>query len=78
MTCLHWAAFNGDPILVTMLLDKGAEQLPNGHGITPVDMAGFCDHNIVVKEFCKNLLNRKDKENKVRAEWKQENSIIGD
>ena len=78
MTCLHWAAFNGDPILVTMLLDKGAKQEPNGHGITPVDMAGFCDHSIVVREFCKNLCNRIDIEKKAPAAWKQENSIIGD
>ena len=41
MTPLHWAAFHGDPLLVQMLLENGAEMRFNVNDITPVDMAGF-------------------------------------
>ena len=41
MTPLHWAAFHGDPLLVQLLLDRGAKLMFNVNEITPVDMAGF-------------------------------------
>lgn len=63
MTALHWAAYHGDPLLVQMLLDKGAEQSPNAHVITPVDMAGFMRNTETVRTFCKWVLKVIQKEN---------------
>ena len=68
MTPLHWAAFHGDPLLVQILLDHDAMQVPNANQITPVDMAGFMGNTETVRTFAKWLEKKIDMENKVRVE----------
>ena len=53
MTCLHWAAYQGDSRLVEVLLNKGAKQSLTTLGNAPVDIAGFCGHSDAVLSFCK-------------------------
>jgi len=68
MTPLHWASYQGDPVLVKMLIDNGAEQTSTKKSGTnysecfPVDIAGFCGYKEVVRVFCQ------DVERKIAAE----------
>ena len=57
MTRLHWAAYQGDGMMVKLLLDQGAIQQITAMGNTPVDIAGFCGHAEVVLKFCEHLEN---------------------
>ena len=55
MTCLHWAAYQGDARLVELLLDKYAVQTVTTFDIAPVDIAGFCGNTDAVLSFCKHF-----------------------
>ena len=61
MTPLHWASYHGDSKLVQILLKYGARQTLTKKGNSahtpcyPVDIAGSCGHEKVVKVFCWNV-----------------------
>ena len=58
MTPLHWAAYQSDEIMVSLLLANGARQTMTKLGDTPVDMAGFCDEENTVDVFLTDFENR--------------------
>jgi ankyrin repeat protein len=56
MSALHWAAFNGDDMLVSYLLHHGAEFSTSYHGHTSIDIAGLCRHSNVVDTLTAHLM----------------------
>jgi ankyrin repeat protein len=58
MTPLYWASYKGDLDLVKLLLSSGAIMIETVHGITPVDIAGFCGKKTIVTEFADHLAKK--------------------
>ena len=56
MTPLHWAAYNDDVATVQYLLTLPAIKIvPNADDVTPVDIAGHCNYEMIVYIFVKYL-----------------------
>jgi len=55
MTPLHWAVYNEDIDTIKYLVDNGATQKFNTEGMSPVDVAGYCDTPKLVKYFYNDL-----------------------